>query len=1079
MQEVFVFPTSFAQSRLWIIDQLTPQSPTYNILLGLRIRGVLNVTALGQSLNDVVQRHEVLRTTFATYDGHPVQVISPSLRLRLRVIDLEKIPGDVREAHAEKLGLEEAQKAFDLVQGPLLRASLLRMSASDAVLLLTVHHIVFDGWSTSIFNRELAVFYEARINNHPADLPELPIQYADYACWQRAYLQGAVLDEQLTYWRQQLTGAPTVLALPTDRPRPAVQTFQGASLDLVLSPELTAALKALSQREDVTLFMTLLAAFQVLLARYSGQDDIVVGTPIAGRTRAELEGLIGFFVNTLVLRTRLDGNPTFREFLHRVRDVALGAYAHQDLPFEKLVEELRPERSLEHNPLFQVLINFVNTPKTPLSLPRLTTESVNLVSQPGRFPLTLYIQDLGSQIALSFAYQTDLFTANRMREVMDQLTCLLAQVVQEPHASIDSYSLVTETASQILPDPCAPLTERYYEPIPAVFLECVRRMPHAPAIRHRENTWTYEEIAQSVGALTQLLRKKDIMRGDVIALTGPRSCGYMVGMLAILLTGGVLLTLDSRLPVQRKRRMLAEAACRYVLETGEDTGDAPWLVEAGIGILLWEQMDPGHCHFAATMSEMEELSSKIDPSDLAYVFFTSGTMGTPKGILGCHKGLSHFLAWQREHFGVGPHDRSAQLTGLSFDVVLRDVFLPLTSGAVLCLPDDPDDLSADRILPWMDQERITLLHTVPAIAASWLANCPSGVSLRSLRQVFFAGEPLSDVLVTQWRAAFPGSGSLANLYGPTETSLAKLCYEIPIDISPGIQPVGLPLPATQALVLASDGRLCGVAEPGEIVIRTPYRSLGYLRTSAEERVRFLPNHFRDDQDDLLYYTGDQGRYRDDGTLEILGRLDDQVKIRGIRVEPSEVAVLLGRHPSVHECIVLACSNEKGEKCLAAYVVPAPNVNATVQEMRAHLAEYVPDYMLPSAFTFLDHLPLTANGKVDRQALPAPDFAVSHAAKFEAPRTAVETMLAEIWRNVLGVNQIGIHNNFFELGGHSLLATRVMWRVRDTFNVDMPLRTLFELPTIARLSVAIQNAPKQVESQRVGPVLPLPRELRHR
>ncbi|MCB8924044.1 MAG: amino acid adenylation domain-containing protein [Ardenticatenaceae bacterium] len=1075
-QQSIIPPLSFAQQRLWFLDQLHPDNTNYNLYTAFRLKGELDVVALESSLNDLVARHEALRTTFVTQDDEPKQLVTSLLTLALKRLNLVGHP-DV-EGEALQAAVAEIQHPFSLVTGPLIKGLLIRLSATCHMLVITFHHSISDGWSISIFNSELAAFYEARINNHPADLPELPIQYADYAYWQRKYLQGAVLDEQLAYWRQQLAGAPTVLTLPTDRPRPAVQTFQGASVDLVLTPELTAELKALSQREDVTLFMTLLAAFQVLLARYSGQDDIVVGTPIAGRTRAELEGLIGFFVNTLVLRTKLNDNPTFCELLHRVRDVTLDAYAHQDLPFEKLVEELRPERSLEHNPLFQVLINFVNTPRPTVSFRGLNTTTVNLGNQVVRFPLTFYIQDLGSQISLRFAYQTDLFTMNRMQEMAKQFTLLLTQLVQKSHISIDSHSLVTETASQFLPDPRTPITEQHYKPIPAVFLECMQHASHLPAIKHQEYTWTYEEVAQSVGDLSRLLRNKGVIRGDVVAVTGPRSSGYIVGMLAVLFTGGVLLTLDSRLPTQRKLRMLDEAGCRYVLETSERISYTPWLAGTGVEVISWKQMAPGYSNFAVAVSEMEELSSEIDPGDPAYIFFTSGTMGTPKGILGCHKGLSHFLAWQRKHFSVGPHDRSAQLTGLSFDVVLRDVFLPLTSGATLCLPDDPDDLGADRILPWMDREQITLLHTVPAIAASWLAKHPTEVSLSSLRQVFFAGEPLSDALVAQWRIAFPESGALTNLYGPTETTLAKLYYEIPVDTSPGIQPVGFPLPQSQALVLAPNGRLCGIAEPGEIVIRTPYRSLGYLRTSVEEQVRFRPNHFREDQNDLLYYTGDRGRYRGNGALEILGRLDDQVKIRGIRVEPSEVSVLLAQHPSVHECVVLACSNKKGEKCLAAYVVLEPSEEANVKVMRAHLTEHVPDYMLPSAFTFLDDLPLTANGKVDRQALPPPNFATSYAPEFEDPRTVVEVTLAEIWKSVLKIPQIGIHDNFFELGGHSLLATRVMWRVRDAFNVDMPLRTLFELPTIARLSVAIENSPKHGKSPLTGPILPLPREPRH-
>ena len=540
------------------------------------------------------------------------------------------------------------------------------------------------------------------------------------------------------------------------------------------------------------------------------------------------------------------------------------------------------------------------------------------------------------------------------------------------------------------------------------------------------------------------------------------------------MAGGVLLTLDARLPVQRRRRMIDEARCAMVLDTGAMADDRQWLAEAGIEIISWRQAAPGECTSHISVAEMEDWVSDLDPHDPAYIFFTSGTTGTPKGILGCHRGLSHFLAWQREYFRVGPGDRSAQLTGLSFDVVLRDVFLPLTSGALLCLPDDPEYLGADRILPWLDREQITLLHTVPAIAASWLAEHPDGITLRSLRQIFFAGEPLSDVLVTRWRAAFPLCGQLANLYGPTETSLAKLCYEVPPEAPPGIQPVGWPLPETEALILAPDGRLCGLGEPGEIVIRTPYRSLGYLNPSDDDHRRFRPNHFRQDEYDLLYYTGDRGRYRSDGAVEILGRLDDQVKIRGMRVEPGEVATLLSRHPGVGQCAVLAHEGKDGEKYLAAYVVPGSDAKPTAEEMRAFLAPHVPEYMLPTAFVFIEHIPLTANGKFDRSALPVPSSSLWRTAEFEIPRTPEEIALAEIWSSVLGIAQIGIHDDFFELGGHSLLATRLNWQVRERFNIDLPLRVIFEMPTLAHLAAAIRSAPTRDERRRGASLVPLPR-----
>lgn len=910
-----------------------------------------------------------------------------------------------------------------------------------------------------VFFRELGSLYTLFVTGQEPALPEPSIQYADFSVWQRQWLQGKVLAGQVSYWKQQLAGASTALPVPTDYPRPPTPDYRGASQSQELPPALTAALKAFSREEDVTLFMTVLAAFQVLLSRYSGQEDIVVGTPIANRNRVETEGLIGFFVNTLVLRTDLSGDLTFRELLSRVRAVTLGAYGQQDLPFEKLVEELRPQRELGRNPLFEVLLNFFE--RTPeLALEGMQCEVLPLEHVMAKFPLTVYVKDNGDTLHLQLVYQRALFSAERMTCLLDQFRSLLEQIVAAPQKSIRSYSLVTPDSRSLLPDPANVLPEPSYELVTAMFLAWVRCAPTYPAVRQGGQVWTYQALAERAQALAHRLIARGLQPGEVVAVRGPRGFSLVASMMAVFLSGGVLLTLDRRLPVHRQQFMVREAGAKWLLQSGNWKADDEWIRELPFLAIIdidhntQEAVGRGN----GPVPEMV-FRRTLTGSDPAYIFFTSGTTGVPKGILGSHKGLSHFLSWQRKEFAVGPQDRCAQLLGLSFDAVLRDVFLPLTSGATLCLPQEEKGFALNRILSWLEHEEISLLHTVPSLAQSWLEDLPPGLTLPALRRVFFTGEPLTGTLVRRWRETFPQAGTIINLYGPTETTLVKCFYRVPVDeVHPGVQPVGWALPETQALVIAGGEQLCGVGEVGEIVLRTPFRTLGYINAPEEQHKRFVPNPWRDDATDLLYYTGDEGRYRPDGSLEILGRVDHQVKIRGVRIEPDEVTATLVQHPSVAAGIVVAHEDAQGQTSLVAYVVERQPRVALVEELRAFLRGRVPTEMVPTRFMKVERLPLTPNGKVDRKALPAVECtSLESARKYEAPRTPEEEIIAGIWAQVLGLERVGIHDNFFELGGHSLKATQVMARLRTALQLELPLRILFEAPTVAGLASVIAQS----------------------
>jgi amino acid adenylation domain-containing protein len=579
------------------------------------------------------------------------------------------------------------------------------------------------------------------------------------------------------------------------------------------------------------------------------------------------------------------------------------------------------------------------------------------------------------------------------------------------------------------------------------------------AVTQGERSWSYAELWNAATGLARALRRQGLQRGDVVAIAGARSFGLVSCMTAVLLAGGVMLTVDANLPAERQRLLLREARVKRLLHLGTLQPEDDWMRDMASVALTLVDPEYGTMVGAEHAANDEIELPPIAAADPAYIFFTSGTTGVPKGILGCHKGLNHFLAWQRETFAIGPHDRCAQLTALSFDPLLRDVFLPLTSGATLCLPSKHDELEPASVLSWLAREKVSVLHTVPSRAQSWLADAMPGLEFPHLRLTFFSGEPLTGSLVNRWRALT--ASEIVNLYGPTETTMIKCCYRVPADVSPGIQPAGVPLPDTQALVLNGDGALCGIGEPGEIVIRTPFRTLGYINSVEEQRKSFVKNPFRDDDSDLLYRTGDRGRYRFDGSLEIGSRLDDQVKINGVRVEPAEVTAVLAQHPAVKACAVIARQDERGENCLAAYLVPADDNAFSVSVVRGYLIRRLPIAMLPAAFVMVQALPLTANGKLDRRALPEPDGDRVMQDAFVAPRSPTEHALALLWSELLKREQIGVHDNFFDLGGHSLLATQVISRVRKTFEADLPLRALFESPTVAGLSELVVQ--KQAEA----------------
>jgi amino acid adenylation domain-containing protein len=1049
-------PLSFAQQRLWFLHRMEPESPAYNMPWAGRISGPLNVEALRRSFHAIMERHEALRTTIAEAEDGPVQTVQPVTDFSLGLTDLGSLPEREREGEARRLAMAHAKVPFDLARDPMLRAHLIRLGDGDHVLLLTVNHIASDAWTYGVLHRELAALYEGFEAGRPVRLPELPVRYADFAVWQRGRMESPEVKRQLDYWKRQLQGAPPLLELPSDRPRPAVMGHDGKEVVLTLPEHLRGELAELSRKEGGTLFMTLLAGFQLLLARWSGQGDIIVGAPIAGRTHVELEGIVGFFVNSLVLRTGLDGDPTFRELLARVRETALEAYTHQELPFERLVEELHPERSLNYNPVFQVLFQLENTGRGTLRLPGLEVTDFGRFQFSAKFDLTLRMQEENGTISCVCKYSEDLFTGDSITHLLEQYRGLLEQIVAAPGARIGSYSLLTPRSRPLIPDPKSPLAVPNYPVITDSVARVARAYPTRPAMEQGGRTWSYRELEHASEALARTLRARGVDRGTVVAVSGRSSFGLVSGMLAVLASRGVVLPVAADLPDRRKLLMLREAGATHLLQVGGDAPEDLWIESAGAVSVI--RVDEHTGAVRGPDSEVQHRDpgplSPPDPDDSAYVFFTSGTTGTPKAVLGVHRGIGHFLDWQRTTFGIGPGDRCAQLTNISFDVVLRDVFLPLSSGATLCLP--PADLAPDQVAGWLASERIGVVHVVPSLASVWLEFAAEGLRLPAMRRVFFAGEPLTDSLVRRWRSVVSEACEVINLYGPTETTMVKCFYRVPAEIAPGVQPVGAALPESQVLVLAEGNRLCGVNEPGEVVVRTPFMTRGYLNAVEAQAAHFVPNPFNADSGELLYRTGDLGRYRPDGALMVLGRLDHQIKIRGVRVEPDEVNAVLSGHSQVRAGAVIG--RELGDQgiALVAYVV-AGEGELGAAALRAWLAERLPAALVPSAFVFLDRMPLTVNGKLDRRSLPAPDGADSRDEEdHTAPRTSLEEAVAGIWSEVLGVERVGVHDDFFSLGGHSLMATRVVARLRTVFGIELPLRTLFEAPTVAGLTAVVSR-----------------------
>ncbi|WDD93597.1 amino acid adenylation domain-containing protein [Burkholderia sp. FERM BP-3421] len=1046
-QDVYVFPASFAQERLWFLEQLQPGQAIYNMYDIVPWRGALAWGALERALDALIARHETLRTHFDVEDGHPVQVVASTVTLPLALTDLSALPEAERAAAAQRCAVDEAARPFDLDAAPLLRLRVIRVAPDEHLLVLTIHHIIADGWSMRVLYREFSTLYAGFADGRPATLAPLPIQYADFAVWQRDWLDGDALERQLAFWRGQLDGAPAApLDLPFDRPRPAAPSYRGALHNFSLDAATTRAVRAFAQREGATPFMVLLAVFKLLLARCSGQSDVVVGTPIANRTRVELEGLIGFFANTLVLRSRVDDTRGFRALVGAVRETTLAAHAHQDLPFERLVEALRPQRALNHNPLFQVMfvLNAFDDRGRPAEDDGHDYREIGIGT--AKFDLHVSMIEVGGRLRGIVEYATDLFDAPTIERLARHFTTLLGAALASPDQPMGALPLMDAAehaaalAAAASPWPAEATPPLVHERVAAR----AAATPDAIALRQGERALTYGELAHRAERLAHALAARGAGPDAPVGIYIDRSIEQVVAVLAVLQAGACYVPLDPVYPEQRLAAICADARLGLVVTAGAAPAFA----------------GPACVPVDADAPAAREALPAARRDSLAYLLYTSGSTGRPKGVAMPHGPLANLIAWQ--HAAAPAPARVLQFTSLNFDVSAQEIFSTLGAGATLVLASEEERRDPAALLRRLAADGIERLFA-PAAAlqalAATAADDPAGPAL-ALREIITAGEqlqvsrPLAD-FVRRHRIA-----ALSNQYGPTETHVAtEWRLAGAPDDWPELPPIGRAIAGARAYLLDRLGALVPDGLPGELCIGGCLPARGYLGQPAQTAERFVADPFSPTPGARMYRTGDLARRRADGALVFLGRLDRQIKVRGVRVEPGEVEAVLRDAPGVREAVVVDGPDPAGGRRLIAYVNAARSQDgaADAAALRRHCRTRLPESMVPALFVPVTAMPLTPSGKIDRAALPDPEPPRAAASSDAPPGTPVEIALAAIWSEVLKVEPVGLHDNFFDLGGHSLLATRVAARIRARLGVELPLRRLFEAPTIAELAVAIIDA----------------------
>jgi amino acid adenylation domain-containing protein len=1028
-------PLSPAQQRLWFLQQMEPESRAYNIAQTLRLHGPLDVGALDRALAEIVRRHHVLRSTFDLRDGEPMQIVGPAPASVLRVEEaLELFP----VAEARRRIAIESQRPFDLRTGPLLYATLVNLGWDDHLLLITLHHIVTDGWSLGVMYRELAALYGAFTRGEDSPLPPLAIQYADFAAWQREHLAGPELERQLAYWRGALAGAPALLEVPLDRPRPAVQGSAGAAHPLHVPRETADGLAAVARAEGATLFMALMAGWAALLGRYARQDDVVVGTPLAGRTREESEPLIGIFLNTLAVRADLGGEPGFRRLLARVKEATVGAFANQDVPFERLVEALNVPRALSHAPVYQAMFTLQNAFGAPLSLPGFVVERLGTEITSTAQELWLSLEERDGLDGM-IQYATDLFDRGTIERMGAHLRTLLAAAAADPDRPLSRLPLMDDAERDtVLRGWNATDVPRDDIPVHARIAARAARTPDAPAVVFEGTTLTYAELDARANRLANRLRRLGVGPEVRVGLLLERAPELVVGILGVLRAGGAYVPLDPGYPRERLAYMLADSRVPVLLAQDR----LARLADGYAGTVL--RLDTEWDAIARESAEAPAVESSMDA--LAYVIYTSGSTGRPKGAMNAHRGIANRIEWMQEAYGMDASDAVLQKTPFSFDVSVWELLWPLAAGARLVLAKPEGHRDAGYLAELVRREGITTLHFVPSMLQTFLEEPRLAERCATVRRVVCSGEALPSELVDRFHARMPASAALHNLYGPTEAAVDVTYWACERDEERRTIPIGRPVANTRILVLDRHGHPVPAGVAGELHIAGVQVGRGYLDRPALTAEKFVPDPFSAEPGARMYRSGDLARWTAEGAVEYLGRIDHQVKVRGFRIELGEIEAALAEHPAVREAVATVRDDGPGGARIVAYVVPDGAAPAP-EELRRWLARRLPEHMLPSAWSVLDALPLGPSGKTDRRALPAPDAPKRDASRMVPPRTPAEERIAAIWREALGLEQVGVEDNFFEIGGHSLLLAKVHARLSTAFPREATMLDLFRHPTI--------------------------------
>ena len=1042
---------SFAQEGLWLLEQQEPETSTYNLPLAFHLTGPLVEQALQEALDAIVARHEVIRTSYEASEGVPVQVIHPPCPVDWAKFDLSTLPEGRCDDEVQAHVIQEAHRPFDLSSDLMLRARLFRLASEDHILLLVIHHIATDGWSTDLLSHELSVLYNASVNSEEPKLPEQTIQYADYALRQRERLQGSLLERDLAYWRRQLEGASR-LRLPTDRARGAKPDHHGASVSVNLPTSLADQLKRLGREENATLFMVLLAVLMVMLRRYTGQDDICVGAPIAGRIRSDVENVMGLFVNMLVLREDLSGEPSFRDFLRSVRDICLEAYEHQELPFELLVAELQPARVRKQIPFFHVTLSLQHSdPRSP-QFARLTSGRISIPATTSKSDLGIAVRESSSGFMVSMTYATTLFDRETIQRALVHYEVLLSGIAEDANRPISEIPMLPAAERHRLLVEWNDTQRAYPENrcIHELFEAQAERTPDRIAVVFGDESLTYRELAERVERLAMRLQRHGVRRNVPVGIRLERSLNLLVSILAVLKAAGAYVPFDLTAPRGRLMFMLKDAGVRYLITQRSLNSDlSTWMGERIV-------VD-GTPTVKERANDVPVVERSL-PGDAACIFYTSGSTGKPKGVMHTHRGVVNHLRSACASMAVHPDDVVLQIASPAFDMSLRDLIGPLIHGACVVLLSEWQARDPSEIVSTLQSQNVTaILGIVPSLLADLVDTVSvQRAQIPTLRFVATAGETYSRDLAQKTLATFGQQVRLYNCYGPTEGTGISTVYRI-ADVPPDQTsiPIGRPLPNVNVYVLDRSLHLTGIGIPGEIYLAGQGVAKGYVNRPELTAERFIRNPF--DSDAILYKTGDRGRWLASGDLEFLGRADRQIKLRGYRIELREIEAVLCEHPGVHQAVVEVYEPVSGEQRLAAYVVSDATSGNLAVSLRERLREHLPRYMLPSQFIVLDKLPLTPRGKVDHAALSL--LLPTQRSPIEAivePETAVEKSIAEIWKNILSVDQIGVHDDFFDFGGHSLLAVRLIARIEKTFGVSLPLSVLFEYPTIEALSQAVQE-----------------------